>query len=69
MAKQDVEELYARVKVGDRVIVRRERDELIARIFGPQENAPAAANSATDVQVASAATTDTSASATPAAAQ
>jgi|SRR6185312_366996 lipoprotein-anchoring transpeptidase ErfK/SrfK len=53
MARQDVEELYAQVKVGDRVIVRRERDELIARVFGPQENAPPA-SSATEVQMASA---------------
>src|SRR6185503_2146213 len=44
MARQDVEELYAQVKVGDRVIVRRERDELIARVFGPQENAPPASS-------------------------
>jgi lipoprotein-anchoring transpeptidase ErfK/SrfK len=33
MAQSDIEELYSRVKVGDTVIVRRERDELIARIF------------------------------------
>jgi lipoprotein-anchoring transpeptidase ErfK/SrfK len=57
MARQDVEELYAQVKVGDRVIVRRERDELIARVFGAQENAPPA-SSATEVQMASAATAD-----------
>jgi L,D-transpeptidase ErfK/SrfK len=58
MAKQDVEELYAQVKVGDRVIVRRERDELIAKIFGPEENAPAAA-SATEPLMASAVSADT----------
>jgi lipoprotein-anchoring transpeptidase ErfK/SrfK len=33
MAQSDIEELYSRVQVGDTVIVRRERDELIARIF------------------------------------
>jgi lipoprotein-anchoring transpeptidase ErfK/SrfK len=58
MAKQDVEELYAQVKVGDRVIVRAERDQLIASIFGTQENAPAAAAPATEIQVASAATAE-----------
>ena len=41
MAQRDVEDLYSRVQVGDTVIVRRERDELIARIFA----APAAARS------------------------
>lgn len=69
MAKQDVEELYAQVKVGDRVIVRRERDELIATIFGPEENAPATA-SATEAQMASAVSTDAAnAGANPASAQ
>jgi len=69
MARQDVEELYAQVKLGDRVIVRRERDELIASIFGPQENTPSAP-STTEAQMASAVSPDgTSAAANPAAAQ
>ena len=69
MAKQDVEELYREVKIGDRVIVRRQPDELIARIFGAEENAPAAA-SAREVQIASAESADVAnASANPAAAQ
>jgi lipoprotein-anchoring transpeptidase ErfK/SrfK len=33
MGQADVEDLYSRVQVGDAVTVRRERDELIARIF------------------------------------
>ena len=33
MRQADVEDLYSRVQVGDAVIVRRERDELIAKIF------------------------------------
>jgi lipoprotein-anchoring transpeptidase ErfK/SrfK len=60
MAKADVEDLYSRVQVGAAVTIRRQRDELIAKVF---EFAPApAANNATlatkannnsDVQVAS----------------
>jgi lipoprotein-anchoring transpeptidase ErfK/SrfK len=57
MRKQDVEELYTMVHVGDTVTVRRERDAIIAQIF----TAPAAeatvlakSESAGDVQVASA---------------
>ena len=33
MRKQDVEELYTLVQVGDTVIVRRERDAMIAEVF------------------------------------
>jgi len=40
MRKQDVEELYTLVRVGDPVTVRRERDALIAQVFAP---APASA--------------------------
>jgi lipoprotein-anchoring transpeptidase ErfK/SrfK len=55
MARLDVEDLYNRVKVGDTVIIRRERDALIAKVFPPPETAPAA-TAASDMQVASAAT-------------
>ena len=34
MRKKDVEELYELVQVGDAVIIRNERDEQIARVFG-----------------------------------
>lgn len=51
MRKQDVEDLYARVQVGDRVIIRRERDDMTARIF-----APAPAFPVDQIQVASATT-------------
>lgn len=57
MATLDVQDLYIRVKVGDTVIVRRERDALIAKVFSSPETAPAPA-AASDVQVASAATAD-----------
>jgi len=33
MRKQDVEELYTLVQVGDTVMVRRERDAMIAKVF------------------------------------
>ncbi len=40
MRKQDVEELYALVQVGDTVMVRRERDAMIAKVFSaPTVNA------------------------------
>jgi lipoprotein-anchoring transpeptidase ErfK/SrfK len=42
MRKQDVEELYTLVEIGDLVTVRRERDVMIAQVFAPS-NAPAAA--------------------------
>ena len=67
MARLDVEDLYTRVQVGDTVIIRRERDALIAKVFPPAENTPAT-TAAGDVQMASAATAD-SASAAAAGAQ
>ena len=41
MRKQDVEELYTLVQVGDTVTVRRERDVMIAQVFAEPANAPA----------------------------
>lgn len=52
MARLDVEDLYTRVKVGDAVVIRRERDALIAKVFPPVQSTPATTG---DVQVASAA--------------
>jgi hypothetical protein len=57
MARLDVEDLYNRVKVGDTVIIRRERDALIAKVFPSPESAPAS-STPSDIQVASAATAD-----------
>lgn len=54
MARLDVEDLYTRVNVGDIVIIHRERDALIAKVFASPETTPAPAG-ASDVQVASAA--------------
>jgi lipoprotein-anchoring transpeptidase ErfK/SrfK len=51
MAKKDVEELFKLVRVGDAVIVRGERDELVAQVFNP-ENKDASSNA--EVLVASA---------------
>lgn len=62
MARQDVEELYSRVQVGDTVIIRRQRDELIARTFAPQLPEPGKKTSG-EVQVASAAGADSAPSA------
>ena len=64
MRKQDVEELYALVQVGDTVMVRRERDAMIAKVFAaPTTTQPAVtlANAApgSDIQVPSSATTAT----------
>jgi lipoprotein-anchoring transpeptidase ErfK/SrfK len=61
MRKQDVEELYTLVQVGDTVTVRREHDEMIARVFA-MPAAPATAVAAqtqnnAEVQVATAAVT------------
>jgi hypothetical protein len=51
-----VEELYSRVQVGDAVSIRGGRDELTASLFTPNtNNTLAAANTKTEVQVASAA--------------
>jgi lipoprotein-anchoring transpeptidase ErfK/SrfK len=52
MHKEDVEDLYSRVQVGDPVMIRKERDALIAKLF-PEEQKPMA--NASSVQVASAA--------------
>ena len=55
MAQRDVEELYSRVRVGDTVIVRRERDELISRIFAapaPRSEEEVAANASSTVEAA-----------------
>jgi lipoprotein-anchoring transpeptidase ErfK/SrfK len=41
MRKQDVEELYTLVQVGDAVTVRRERDAMIAQVFDAPVNTPA----------------------------
>jgi lipoprotein-anchoring transpeptidase ErfK/SrfK len=47
MRKQDVEELYTLVQVGDAVTVRRERDAIIAQVFDAPANAPAMTGSPT----------------------
>jgi lipoprotein-anchoring transpeptidase ErfK/SrfK len=62
MRKQDVEELYTLVQVGDTVIVRRERDAMIAKVFAtPTTTQPAvtlaAAAPNSEIQVAAAAAT------------
>ena len=64
MRKQDVEELYTLVQVGDTVMVRRERDAMIAKVFtAPTTTQPAVtlANAApgSDIQVTTSATTTT----------
>lgn len=38
MRQDDVEELYKLVKVGDTVAIRRQGDDLTARVFGPRAN-------------------------------
>jgi lipoprotein-anchoring transpeptidase ErfK/SrfK len=62
MARQDVEDLYSHVQVGDTVIIRRDRDELIARTFAPQLSEPGKKTSG-EAQVASAVGADSSPSA------
>ena len=47
MRKEDVEELYTLVQVGDNVTVRRERDATIAQIFDAPANPPAMTGSPT----------------------
>ncbi len=64
MRKQDVEELYALVQVGDTVMVRRERDAMIAKVFTvPTATQPtvtlAAAAQGSDIQVPASATAAT----------
>jgi lipoprotein-anchoring transpeptidase ErfK/SrfK len=57
MKKKDVEELYARVQVGDQVSVRSERDDLTASLFTTNSNTVVlAANAKADTLMASAAT-------------
>ena len=63
MARLDVEDLYSRVMVGDTVVIRRERDALIAKVFPSLETAPGPA-AASDVQVASAANAEPTSAAT-----
>jgi lipoprotein-anchoring transpeptidase ErfK/SrfK len=60
MRKQDVEELYTMVQVGDTVLVRRERDAMIAKVFvAPSAARPtvtlavATQNNAGEMQIAS----------------
>lgn len=64
MRKQDVEELYTLVQVGDTVMVRRERDAMIAKVFAAPASAQpavtlAAAAQGSDIQVPASATTAT----------
>ena len=58
MGKEDVEDLYSRVQVGDTVSVRRERDAMIAQVFPsdalPNEAQPAVKTVTAEVQVATA---------------
>jgi lipoprotein-anchoring transpeptidase ErfK/SrfK len=58
MRKQDVEELYTLVQVGDTVTVRRERDAMIVQVFvapaAPAATLAAQTGNAGEVQVASA---------------
>lgn len=56
MKKKDVEELYSQVKVGDAVIIRGERDELTASLFGADKMIAPAADAAKGTEVASAST-------------
>ena len=60
MRKQDVEELYTMVQVGDTVTVRRERDAMIAQVFATPSSArpavtlaAATQNNAGEMQIAS----------------
>jgi lipoprotein-anchoring transpeptidase ErfK/SrfK len=63
MRKQDVEELYTLVQVGDTVMVRRQRDAMIAKVFAaPTSAQPAvtlAAATNSEVQIPAAAVTTT----------
>jgi lipoprotein-anchoring transpeptidase ErfK/SrfK len=64
MRKQDVEELYTLVQVGDTVTVRRERDAMIAQVFAAPTSTQAAvtlaaATSTSEIQSAAAATRTT----------
>jgi uncharacterized protein (UPF0218 family) len=66
MRKQDVEELYTLVQIGDTVTVRRERDAMISQVFATPGTTAAAVNaqavkaqSVGEIQVASTAGTTT----------
>jgi L,D-transpeptidase ErfK/SrfK len=61
MRKQDVEELYTLVQVGDTVMVRRERDAMIAKVFSAPSSTQAAVTlaAATNSEVAPAAAVPT----------
>ncbi|MCU1219667.1 MAG: ErfK/YbiS/YcfS/YnhG [Candidatus Angelobacter sp.] len=64
MRKQDVEELYTLVQLGDTVMVRRERDAMIAKVFtAPPSMQPAVTLTAgapnSEIQIAAAAPTAT----------
>jgi lipoprotein-anchoring transpeptidase ErfK/SrfK len=56
MKKKDVEELYARVQVGDKVSIRGERDELTASLFTTNATVVVAANVKPETQIATATT-------------
>ncbi len=64
MRKQDVEELYTLVQVGDTVMVRRERDAMVAKVFTAPSSMQAAITLAagapgSEIQVAAASATPT----------
>ncbi len=58
MRKQDIEELYTLVRVGDTVTVRRERDAMIAQVFAepaaPAETLASQTGNSTEAQLAAA---------------
>src|SRR5690348_3553387 len=58
MRKQDIEELYTLVRVGDTVTVRRERDAMIAQVFAepaaPAETLASQTGNSTEAQMAAA---------------
>lgn len=62
MGRHDVEDLYSRVRIGDRVIIRRDRDELIAKIFAPHAT-PANSGTGAEDQTASASSTESASAA------
>ena len=53
VGKQDLEELFARVDVGDAVQIRAERDEQIAAVFGTRTGAGAESETIAQVEVES----------------
>jgi len=46
MRRADLEELFSLVRVGDSVVIRAERDEFVARIFGGDTNVVASTQAA-----------------------